>query len=116
MANYTFGDILLLRFPYTDQKNFKKRPALVITDTADGDIVVARITSRSKATIFDIQIKHWKKSGLLLPSIIRLHKLATLDKSMIESKLGRLVSEDKEKVLTIFPKLLPGKQSAKTAL
>ena len=111
MANYNFGDILLLKFPFTDHKNFKKRPALVIVDTLDGDIVVARVTSKTKETVFDIQISKWEKSGLLLPSIIRLHKLATVDKSMVENKLGKLSSIDKERVMAVFPKLLSEKRS-----
>ncbi len=36
-----FGEIVLLKFPYTN--TFKKRPALVIRDFDDGDILVKRI-------------------------------------------------------------------------
>lgn len=46
MKKLLFGEIVLLRFPFTDEKKFKKRPALMLIDTVDGDIVVCRITSR----------------------------------------------------------------------
>lgn len=77
-----FGEIVLLKFPYTDQKVAKKRPALILYDNMDGDVTVCRITSKIYNTKNDISISDWKKSGLKLPSVIRVHKLATLDAEM----------------------------------
>jgi hypothetical protein len=38
MEKLHFGDIVLLKFPFTDGQISKKRPALVINDFADGDL------------------------------------------------------------------------------
>jgi mRNA interferase MazF len=46
MEGLIFGDIVLLKFPFTDRKSYKKRPALIINDFDDGDIIVCRITSQ----------------------------------------------------------------------
>lgn len=46
MDKLNFGDVVLLKFPYTDGKTFKRRPALIINDYNDGDIIVCRITSQ----------------------------------------------------------------------
>lgn len=46
MHNLNFGDIVLLKFPFTNEQTYKKRPALLINDTNDGDIIVCRITSK----------------------------------------------------------------------
>jgi mRNA interferase MazF len=100
-----FGDIVLLKFPFTDGKIFKRRPALVINDSADGDIVVCRITSQIYNTKFDILIKHWEKSGLKLPSIIRVHKIATLEKEMVELIMGIIDNSVKDEVREIINKL-----------
>ncbi len=78
MDKLDFGDIVLLKFPFTDTKTFKKRPALIINDLNDGDIIVCRITSKIYKTSFDVCLDDWKQSGLKLPSVIRVHKLATL--------------------------------------
>jgi mRNA interferase MazF len=102
MATYKFGDIVLIKFPFTDNQSFKKRPALVIKDTKDGDIIVARITSKSYSTIYDVEIKDWNKNGLKLPSIIRVHKLASLEKYMIDIKLGEIDKALKSQVEKIF--------------
>lgn len=90
MNKLSFGDIVLLKFPFTDGKTFKKRPAFVLKDFEDGDILVCRITSIIYDTRYDVLIKNWEQSGLKLPSVIRLHKIATLEKEMIETILGKI--------------------------
>jgi len=57
MERYKFGEIVLIKFPFTDNLTFKNRPALIATDTDDGDVIVCRITSKSHATIYDIELK-----------------------------------------------------------
>ena len=87
---YKFGDIVLLEFPFTSGLGSKKRPALVIIDVNDGDVVVARITSRIVNTDFDVIINDWRAAGLLTPSIVRLHKIATLELTLVNRKIGEL--------------------------
>jgi mRNA interferase MazF len=77
MGSLSFGDIGLLKFPFTNDKTFKRRSALVINDLNDGDVIVCRITSQFYETNFDVVIEKWEESGLKLPSVIRVHKLAT---------------------------------------
>lgn len=101
-----FGDIVLLKFPFTDGIKFKKRPALVISDTMDGDIIVCRITSQLYETKYDVLIQDWKDVGLKLPSIIRGHKIATLDKEMVERLMGRIDESTGEKVKRIIKNLI----------
>lgn len=90
MEHYQSGEIVLLRFPFTDAKGSKRRPALVLFDAGDADIIAARITSRDRGTDYDCEIRQWQQAGLLLPSTIRLHKVATLEKTPVERRLGRL--------------------------
>jgi mRNA interferase MazF len=90
MEQLSFGEIYLLKFPFSGGEKVKKRPVLVILDTGDNDMVVCRITSKIYGSEFDFKIEDWKKSGLKLPSVIRLHKLATLEKDLIDKKLGQI--------------------------
>jgi len=105
MDRLSFGDIVLLKFPFTDNKSFKKRPALIINDFYDNDIIVCRITSQIYQTQNDVLIDSWKESGLKLPSVIRVHKLATLEKEMVELLMGKIDNSTKEKVKEIITKL-----------
>jgi mRNA interferase MazF len=90
MATHKFGEIVLVKFPFTNNLAFKKRPALIIEDTNDGDVIVCWITSRLYNTTYDFELKNWSKCGLKLPSVIRVHKIATVEKNMVDFKLGEI--------------------------
>lgn len=94
MEQYKPGEILLLKFPFTDTQDIKRRPALVLIDVGDNDVVVARITTQNTRARFDVEIKKWQEAGLKAASVIRLDKLVTLEKKLIDRKLGRLSVED----------------------
>jgi mRNA interferase MazF len=106
---YKFGDILLLNFPFTGLANVKKRPAIFLFDAHDGDILVARITSKIWFTATDISLKDWSKAGLMSNSCVRLTKLATLEKALVERKLGSLSASDlsfvEQKLIDMFTNL-----------
>ena len=105
MENLNFGDIVLLRFPFTDGQSYKRRPALIINEYNDGDIIVCRITSKFYNSKYDVCIDNWKKSGLKLPSTVRVHKIATLGKNMVELIMGKLDEYTKANVKNIFENL-----------
>lgn len=110
MKTYHGGTIVLLSFPFTDHAGGKKRPALILMDTKDGDVLIARITSHKARNSFDIEIKKWEEGGLLLPSVIRTQKIATIQKDLIQQTLGSLGKNDWIKVkgaLQQFWKSLP---------
>ena len=90
MVQYHFGDIVLLSFPFADGVGGKKRPVLILLDTGDDDDVVARITSQMIQVDYDCLLSDWQQSGLLLPSIIKLHKLATIEKKLVDKVMGKL--------------------------
>jgi mRNA interferase MazF len=99
MASYAAGDIVLLEFPFTDAAGSKRRPALVLLDTGDDDIVVARVTGQLTAAPQDVTLGEWQRAGLLLPSVVRLHKVATLQRKLVDRKLGRLTPDDWSRVV-----------------
>jgi mRNA interferase MazF len=105
MSLLKFGDRVLLKFPFTDARQFKKRPAMVIRDTEDGDVLVCRITGQDYKTNFDFSLNDWKKMGLLMPSVIRIHKTAALDKLMVQAILGSLDMPAKNRIEEIWRSL-----------
>ena len=106
MDNLVFGDIVLLKFPFSDGIHFKKRPALLIRDTHDGDIIVCRITSKIHNSPFDVKLEEWKESGLKLPSVIRIHKIATMEREMAERKIGTINKKAEIKIKQIIGNLV----------
>jgi len=96
------GQVVLILFPFTDTVGAKKRPALVLLDAGDDDVLVARITTEPRQTVFDCEIQDWAQAGLKAPSTVRLHKLATLNKRLVDRTLGHLSSADWQLVCRSF--------------
>jgi len=105
MQNYRPGEIVLLSFPLADATRVKRRPALILLDTGDEDIIVARVTSQTARGPFDVELLEWQQAGLLLPSVVRVHKVATLEKRLGERKLGALTAGDWTRVRAVIQQL-----------
>ncbi|MDO8493121.1 MAG: type II toxin-antitoxin system PemK/MazF family toxin [bacterium] len=87
------GAIVLIPFPFTDLSGQKVRPALVISNSSgEDDCIVAFISSvkQKKAGSFDIVVPVSEESGLKVDSVIKINKLATLQKKIIIGELGYL--------------------------
>ena len=93
-SDYRRGEVVLISFPFSDAIGGEKRPGLVLLDTGDEDLVVARITRHPARSDFDVEIEDWQGAGLLFPSTVRLDKLATLEKKLVERRLGALAQND----------------------
>ena len=104
MTKYKFGDVVLVAFYQTDG-NKKQRPALVVLDTGDDDIILAPITTAERKSKGDFKIKNWKESGLLLDSWVRLSKIACLSKDDISQWLGAFSVADKKQVILVWNKV-----------
>ena len=96
--NYQPGDLVLVAFPYSRGTQFKQRPAVVVVDTGDADIVAARVTTQTYLSPHDVTVSDWKGAGLLAPSVVRTHKLATIEKTLIRLRLGGLQTADRRQV------------------
>lgn len=106
MTTYEFGDVVLLAFPHTDLATISKRPAVVIYDPGDQDVLVARVTAQEHVAEADYKLVEWRKCGLLAESYVRLGKQATVGKQLIVRNLGRLETQDMENLKTILKKIL----------
>lgn len=104
-GGYQSGEIVLLSFPFADTTGTRRRPALVLVDTGDEDVVVARVTSQQLRAAFDVEIIDWQLAGLMLPSVVRLDKVATLERRLVERRLGRLSTSGWTKVRAVVQRL-----------
>ena len=97
---YKFGDVVLVRFPFTNQATFKQRPAVVVSSDAYNnikpDVIVMAITSqiRTPFGLGEISVVHWQEANLLKSSAIK-PLFATLEHSLIIRKLGELEATDR---------------------
>lgn len=87
------GTIVLIAFPFTDLSGQKVRPALVLYNQKGGeDCIVMFISSiqQKKVDENEVSVSPSQSNGLKVPSIIKISKLATLQKRTIIGKLGTL--------------------------
>ena len=107
------GKIVLIPFPFTDLSASKASPAVIISSFLHGEsIIVAFISSvknRIQKTdiILNSQDKNFSKTGLKADSVIKIGKIATLDKKIILGEMGE-ISIDKEKEINKKIKILFG--------
>ena len=83
------GSIVLVPFPFTDLSGQKVRPALILHVSRGEDCIVAFISSaKEKKSPFMIPIRVTVGNGLRVDSIIRIDKIATLQKKIVMGELG----------------------------
>ncbi len=68
MTVYEFGDVVLMDFPQSGSEQPKRRPALVLLDIGDADVLLAPITTRERTGAGDVKLHKWQKAGLLRES------------------------------------------------
>jgi mRNA interferase MazF len=83
------------RFPFTDLSGHKRRPALIVSRPSGHDLIVAFIASqvasidvRDECPLRSVD-PEFAATGLKTASLVRLNKLATLDRSLVRRRLGR---------------------------
>lgn len=107
---YRQGDIILVNFPFTDLKQFKIRPALVVSGIAvdeSPDLVCIQITSKKYLGDLFLQIPMKTVSPpLLLESGLRLHKCFTVEKDAVIRKIGVMEPEMLRTVVSSIHRLV----------
>lgn len=60
----------------------------------DADVLICRVTSVLRAGPLDVALHDWRQAGLALPSVARLDRLVTAEKTVLGRRLGRLSDND----------------------
>jgi len=111
MTAYSFGDVLLVPFPFTDQTTGKQRPAIVVSSTEYNfnrpDIVLMAVTSQVRQPVpyGDTVIINWEKAGLIKPSVMK-PIFTTIEKGLVIKRLGKLAKKDEQALREALQKIL----------
>ncbi len=92
MEGFVKGDVIILEFPYSNLKEAKRRPVLILKIPKGEDVIALQITSLSQERSVEIPLNKndFAKGGLKKDSYIRIDKIASVDKSLIKYKIGSL--------------------------
>jgi mRNA interferase MazF len=108
------NSIVLVPFPFEDFSVSKVRPALCLTSEIGrhNHVIIAFISSKIPDDLIDSDMIIRKESenslgsGLTVDSAIRLHKIVTIPKHLIQRKLGSIntsvEAEVSEKIRQLF--------------
>ena len=108
---YQFGDIALVRFPFTDQSATKQRPGVMVSCAAYNcvrrDLIVMAITSQQRASgaYGEVIVQDWQAAKLLKPSAIK-PVIATLERALVIKTLGKLSQRDAQKLRETLGKII----------
>jgi mRNA interferase MazF len=109
---YKQREIVLVPFPYSDLSSSKRRPVLIISNNDYNkkfpDILVAVITSNLHKDNYSVELfNNDLEMGLLPePSIIKCHKLFTIDQSKILKKFSIVKEKKFDEVILFLNKLI----------
>ncbi len=96
-----FGEIFICQFPFTSGASSKIRPALVLFDLPQ-DAIICRITSALPAGPLDISLTDWRAAGLLKPSVARLDRIVTAERTVFIRRLGILTAPDLQRIRDVW--------------
>jgi len=102
MGAFAKGDIVLFPFPFTDLRDRKLRPCLVMSEEMGQDILLCQITSRNlKKDKYCIEVpKESTLDGSLhIDSYVRANKLFTAETAMILRKICKLDKKRYQRVV-----------------
>jgi len=102
MTGYKRGDVVLVRFIFSDETGERQRPAVILSSDAyhksRQEAIIAAITSRAdRILVGDHLINDWEGAGLLFPSVATCI-IRTIKQGMIAKKLGKMPLPDMKRI------------------
>jgi mRNA interferase MazF len=99
MPSYSRGDVILVRFPFSDRSGAKVRPAIVINAPhISQDVFVLPLTSETEALLAgEFVLSEWSSAGLNVASAVK-RGLYTVHQELIVKSVGTISQSDTEKV------------------
>lgn len=109
--NYSRGEIVWVKFPFSDASTTKLRPALIISNNLvnrTGDYLLMQITSKLRGDDLSFIIKNefYTGSPLLKESELRIHKILILNEILIAGGLTNVSSDFLKSVINKLIKLI----------
>jgi mRNA interferase MazF len=86
------GDVVLLRFPFSDLSGAKLRPAVVLAVVDASDFIACQITSqrRGRREQIELTVASFDAGGLRRTSYVVPAKLFTAERRIIVRRVGRV--------------------------
>jgi mRNA interferase MazF len=102
------GEVVLVRYPFSDLSQSKLRPAVCLAHAGRGDIVLCQITSNAYGDPRSVPLDDadFVSGGLKVASFSRPGKLFTANEILIHSSVGTLNTDAIHRVVNAVIALL----------
>jgi mRNA interferase MazF len=99
MQSYLRGDVVLVRFPFSDLSGAKVRPAIVVNSPhVSQDVFAIPLTSKTDSLLDgEFVLSEWKNAGLNVASAVK-RGLYTLHQQLIVKSVGTISKSDTHKL------------------
>jgi mRNA interferase MazF len=99
-TSFDSGDVILVRFPFTDLSGAKQRPAVVLSTAAYsaryGDLIFIPLTSQPQPDPA-LALTDWSSAGLLRPTWVK-PLIASVTQRAVARAVGRVAATDVQAV------------------
>jgi len=95
MATYSRGDVVLVRYPFSDLTTIKVRPAVIVhVPHPSEDCIVVPLTSRTAGLLpGEFELVEWQAAGLRVSTAVK-RGIYTVHQSLIVKTVGQLAPSD----------------------
>lgn len=109
--DHSFGDVVLVPFPFTDQSGAKKRPAVIVSNgdynANRRDLVIMAITSQLRTPLGfgEALVNDWQAAGLIKPSVLK-PVFTTIEQGLVVRSIGTLSTNDRRTLTEIVARVI----------
>ncbi|MFN9574531.1 MAG: type II toxin-antitoxin system PemK/MazF family toxin [Betaproteobacteria bacterium] len=106
-SRFSFGDVVLVPFPFTDQSGTKKRPAVVVSSQGYNanrrDIVIMAITSQVRTPLGfgESMVADWQGAGLVKESVLK-PVFTTIEQGLVIRVMGHLSADARKRLAVLI--------------
>jgi len=95
MSTYSRGEVVLVRYPFSDLSGAKIRPAVVVSAThISQDLFIVPLTSRTTGLLpGEFIMRDWAKAGLNVETAVK-RGVYTIRETLIARKVGKVSDID----------------------
>lgn len=95
MSNYSKGEVILVRYPFSNLSGSKIRPAIVVSiPHISEDIFIVPLTSKTTSLLpGEFVLNDWSKAGLNILTAVK-RGLYTVHQNLILKSIGKLSDPD----------------------
>lgn len=103
---HSFGEVVLVPFPFTDQSGAKKRPAVIVSSSGyhagRRDLVIMAITGQVRQPLgfAEALVADWQAAGLIKQSVLK-PVFTTIEQGLVLRSMGRLSDADLHSLRTV---------------